>query len=164
MNVGSWNCRSIGDKAPMLCDCISSNDFDFFAEHDSHTHPCVIASTPNGYRCVEKTRPRTKDNACRLTPNHGGICLFHKSQYMVREISLPTYQSMEVLAVYVQASIIKLTLVIIYRPGSLQPRSTFVEELSDVIERTVVYAAPLILVGDTNVHLDDPQAPQCTSI
>jgi len=69
---------------------------------------------------------------------------------MVREITLPKYQSMEALAVFVQAVAIKMLI------GSQLPKSTFFEELGDIIERTVVYAAPLIMVGDTNVHLDDP--------
>jgi len=38
------------------------------------------------------------------------------------------------------------------------PKSTFVEKLHDIIERAVVYDAPLIMVGDPNVHLDQPQA------
>ena len=48
VKFGLWNCRSIGeDGAPALCDCISSNDFDFFAAvetwHDSASDPshCV---------------------------------------------------------------------------------------------------------------------------
>ena len=96
VKFGRWNCRSIGeDGAPALCGCISSNDFDFFAAvetwHDSASDPRVIASTPSGYRCMDKARPRTKENVNSLGTNHGDICLFLLYTVGLREVSLPAY-------------------------------------------------------------------------
>jgi len=56
VRVGSLNVQSIGGKSAVLSDFI--NNFDVFAAvetwHDSANCPNVIASTPPGYRCVEK--------------------------------------------------------------------------------------------------------------
>ena len=41
-----------------------------------------------------------------------------------------------------------------FQPGSTTVNALFFEEFADVIERLVVHAAPIIIVGDMNVHLD----------
>jgi len=46
----------------------------------------------------------------------------------------------------------------VYRPGSKSATTQFVSDLADIIERLVIYAAPLVIVGDFNVHLDDIQS------
>ena len=62
---------------------------------------------------------------------------------------------MEDVALYVSGSTLKLTFVIIYRPGSAPASSVFIDEFSDVMERTVTYSAYLIIAGDVNIHLDN---------
>ena len=49
-------------------------------------------------------------------------------------------------------------MVIIYRPGLEAVSSSFWSELSDVFDRLVTYADPVFVVGDVNVHLEDPIA------
>ena len=48
--------------------------------------------------------------------------------------------------------------VVIYRPGSEAVPSSFWGDLSDVFDRLVTYADPVFVVGDVNVHLEDPIA------
>ena len=164
--VGSLNVQSIGGKSAVLSDFI--NNFDIFAAvetwHDSANCPNVIASTPPGYRCVEKARSRANTDSDNVRTNYGGICLFLKECYLVREIALPSYDSTEVLAVFVQGAGIKLLLVVLYRPGTTHVTTAFINDLADIVERSAVYAAPLIIAGDINVHLDDVQSSFTTSV
>ena len=48
-------------------------------------------------------------------------------------------------------------IVILYRPPASSP-VTFLGEFADIIERTAVYSAPLIVLGDINIHIDNAQA------
>jgi hypothetical protein len=52
----------------------------------------------------------------------------------------------------------EFVLAAVYRPGSKSATTQFVSDLADIIERLVIYAAPLVIVGDFNVHLDDIQS------
>ena len=54
-----------------------------------------------------------------------------------------------------QGSGLKLIIVIIYRPGSVPAGVPFLDEFADILERTSEYAAPLVIVGDVNIHLDE---------
>jgi hypothetical protein len=80
--------KSIGNKHASLSNLISSSYCDFFAVtetwHESSTCPKLIACTPQGYGCVESTRPRKK--TLSVSTNH--VCLFHKSTYRVRGITI----------------------------------------------------------------------------
>ena len=117
--------------------------------------PDVIACTLQGYQCIDKARPRPAPRTKITVINHGGICLFKKSCYATREIVLPVYSTAEVLVVYIQGCGVNLVFVVIYRPGSKTVTLPFVREFADIIERTAAYAAPLVVLGDINVHLDD---------
>ena len=60
-----------------------------------------------------------------------------------------------------QGSINSLLLAV-YRPGSKSPTVEFIDEVTDVLDRSSSYTK-CIMVGDVNIHLDDPVAPQSTS-
>jgi hypothetical protein len=72
---------------------------------------------------------------------------------------MPVYSSAEFLAVSAYNSSAKLLLVVIYRPGSVAANSLFFDEFVAVVDRLAVYAMPVVIVGDVNIHLD---APLCT--
>ena len=65
---------------------------------------------------------------------------------------------MELLAVHIQGASVNFTLVIVYRPGSLAGTSAFMEDFADLIDRVAVQAAPIVIGGDVNIHLDDPSS------
>ena len=159
VKVGSLNAGSVSNKHTVINDLITSKDFSFFAVveswHESSRCPDVIACTPQGYQCIDKARPRLAARTKSTVINHGGICLFYKSCYAAREIVLPVYSTAEVLVVYIQGCGVNLVFVVIYRPGSKTVTLPFVREFADIIERTAAYAAPLVVLGDINVHLDD---------
>jgi len=70
--------------------------------HDSVDSPSVVASTPPGYCVLERARPRTGKAATNLKTNHGGICVFIKSELQVKVVDFPTYQSFELLTLFVR--------------------------------------------------------------
>jgi len=79
--------------------------------------------------------------------------LFYKLCYTVRDIALPVYSTTESLAVYVQGGGVALVIVILYRPPASSP-VMFLGEFADIIERIAVYSAPLVVLGDINIHMD----------
>ena len=75
----------------------------------------------------------------KLSSNYGGICIFYRLIYSVKEIKLPSAATFEVLAIYVHGAGKKFVLAAVYRPGSKSVTITqFVSDLADIIERLVV--------------------------
>ena len=157
--VGVLNARKLDNKTAAINDCIRSNRFDIFAItetwHDDANSPCLINSTPSGYKYVEKARPRDAKASTSMDTNYGGICIFIRSRFRASIVNLPEYKTAEILVVSISSSEFKAILFVIYRPGSAAITSLFFEELADAFERCSGYEN-LIVVGDVNVHLDCP--------
>ena len=62
---------------------------------------------------------------------------------------------MELLAVHVTGAAVNLMLVVVYRPESQTVTSVFFDDFADLVERMAVHAAPIVIIGDINLHLDD---------
>ena len=67
---------------------------------------------------------------------------------------MPSYDAFEYLSVYVQGSGMNSLVIVLYRPGSVIITDKFFESFTDLLERTVSYKS-VIIVGDTNIHLDN---------
>ena len=52
----------------------------------------------------------------------------------------------------------RLLIIVIYLPRSTAVHSPIFDEFADVIERMAIHLAPIVIVGDTNVHLHDSLA------
>ena len=157
--IGLLNARSVATKSAVICDRITSSCLDLCAVvetwHESVDSPQLIACTPPGYRYVEKARPRSDDTRPNTCTNYGGICLFHASFIDVREVVLPVYKTdLEVLAVYTRGARRNALIIVLYRPGSLAVSSAFFDDIAYVFERTSTFACPVIVLGDTNIHVD----------
>jgi hypothetical protein len=85
--------------------------------------------------------------------------LFQKALH-VRPLQLPTYTTFELLGAYINCSALKIAAVVIYRPGSQQVTETFFNEFCVLLERVVIFATPLVILGDFNIHVDDALDPQ----
>lgn len=118
LNIGLLNAHSISNKVVDISDCIMERHLDIFAVveswHDSTVSPSLIAATPPSYRYVEKARPRKKVNSSKT--NHGGICVFLRTEFKVRTILLPVYKSFEALMLSVRHGAVNVTVLTIYRP------------------------------------------------
>jgi hypothetical protein len=159
VKVGSVNAGSIGNKFTSVASWIADNQLSVAAVvetwHDSPDDPHLIACAPPTHRYLERARPREGSKATFSNTNHGGISLFFNKAITGRITKLPAYKSFEVLACYLQGSLLTALVVTLYRPGSAKVTEKFFDELSDLLEHTVIYAAPLLIFGDFNLHLDD---------
>ena len=117
-NIGQLNVRSLGNKAAAVCDYIVEQRLDVMciveSWHNASDSPSLIAATPPGYCYVEKARSTTARKTSNH--NHGGICVFFRSNFKVRNISLPVYKTFEALLVTVHHGGISLTVLTVYRP------------------------------------------------
>jgi hypothetical protein len=154
------NVRSIGNKYAAIWDLVASNRPHLFGVleswHDSVDDPKLIACVPDGYSLFERARPRVGKAVLNTKTNHGGICLLYSSSFSARQVNLPVmYASkLEVLAVSVQGAQRNALVVVLYWPGSTEVSNAFFEDFDDVIERSMSFACPLIIMGDVNIHLD----------
>ena len=130
--------------------CISEQSSRHPRLGEQSTLNCLCAP---GYSFVEKARPREGLNAVNLRTNHGGVCLFHVVTLGSREVQLPTYKTLEVLAVYISGAQRNVLVVVIYRPGSQDASTEFHREFSDILERTATFSCPVIILGDLNLSI-----------
>ena len=105
---------------------------------------CLYA---RGYRCIEQARSRWAKNALTTKTNHGGVCLFYRTRYIVRRLKFPSYKSLELLAVHGYA--------VNFILARIACASVFVDDFADLVGRTAVHAAPVIIIGDNDLYLDD---------
>ena len=144
----------VGNKASAVCDLIVEHRLDVLCVveswHNAADTPSLIAAMPPGYCYVEKARPRRAGKS--LNCNHGGICIFIRSNFKVRYVQLPVYKSFEALLVAVHHGGISLSILTIYRPP---PAATdeFFREFGDALELCSKYTHCYV-VGDVNIHLD----------
>ena len=97
-----------------------------------------------------------------MQPNHGGICVFIRSSIKLTIVHFSLYRTFELLLLYIHGNSINSLLLVVYRPGSKSPTVEFIDEMTDVLDRSSSYSK-CIMVGDVNINLDDPTAPQSTS-
>src|SRR6218665_458491 len=122
----------------------------------SSSDVAVRRSTPPGYSAVDRSQP---DGS-----SYGRI-VFHRSTLSVRSIpieSSPT--TFEALAVSVSSPRGPLTILAVYRPGSMMPSSSFFNEFESLLEQFALYNTQLVIAGDFNLHLEDPSQPASTEI
>ena len=99
---------------------------------------------------------RSETDSVSIFTNHGGICVFYHQRLQVKVISLPTYNTMEVLALSVNSCSLTTVLLTVYRPGSSAVTNMFFDEFAQMLECCSSYKN-CIVTGDVNIHLD------CTS-
>jgi len=61
----------------------------------------------------------------------------------------------EVVAAYVHRAGFSAVVVVVYRPGCCNATQGFFDDFGDLLERLATYSAPLLIVGDFNIHVDD---------
>jgi len=164
IRVASINAQSVANKSATISNCIQVRHLDFFCVvetwHDGADSPSLISCTPQEYKFIEKTRPRTDRASLLVNSNHGGICVFYRNNFHVQAINLPHYHSFEILALSVNSTLLTTSLITVYRPGSQAVSSVFFDEFADLLERCSYYSQ-CIIVGDINIHLDCASSTYC---
>jgi endonuclease/exonuclease/phosphatase (EEP) superfamily protein YafD len=89
-----------------------------------------------------------------LSTNHGGVCLLCETSLHARDIRLPVSLSFEAVGAYVHRFGLNAVLVVVYRADNFT--QDFYDQFGDLLERLATFSAPLLIVGDFNIHADDP--------
>ena len=64
---------------------------------------------------------------------------------------------------YATTSCNQFVLLAIYRPSSQAVSATFYNDLSTVFEWLATYSCPVVICGDSSIHVDDPNAVDSVS-
>ena len=106
--------------------------------------------TPAGYTLYEEPRPGEKRG--------GGVAVLCKASIKVKKakrFKANTFESMNAL---ITSGTKSVRLVVVYRPPSKKDQNAteFLAEFGALLETLALDSANLIIVGDFNIHMDDP--------
>jgi len=155
--VGAWNIHTLTSKYLAVSDVITTQNLDLLALtetwHSSSSDVALRRSIPPGYSCIDRPR-QDPTNPDRMG---GGIAIYHRAPLRVGKIELQSApETFEALAVSVPFPDGPVTLITVYRPGSSRPTPAFFNELATLLEQFALYNTQVVLVGDLNLHLEDP--------
>ena len=157
VRVRLLNARSISHKTANIQQWIRDTKLNIVALvetwHDNSLSPDLIASAPAGFRYIDKARPRKNERI--LSVNHGGVCVLYDATFSARHVQLPSFSSFEVVCAYVHRAGFSAVIVVLYRPGSVTVTQSFFDDFGDLLEWLATFSAPLTIVGDFNIHVDD---------
>ena len=157
LKIGVLNVQSLGNKSAAVLDIFVNNTLDLFAAveswHDSFDSTSIIASTPPGYRVIERARVRNKKQANSIKVNHGGIRIFVRKGIDATVVDFESYKSFEVLPFVLALCRSSSSSYTTPAPHSAV-NDEFFADFADVLERTSSFAG-CVITGDVNIHLDD---------
>ena len=152
------NVRSIRKKTLLLRDYIVEHDIDLLAitetwlTDDSSDEFYCRDICPEGYK-IEQL-PRNYADV-------GGVALVYRRCFKVKKDVQTIHRSIELINIHITSACNhNLRLVVIYRsPPSLENGFTvriFLEEFSSFLEGLVLTTSALLVAGDFNFHIDEP--------
>ena len=138
--------------------------------HEDSACVCIARLRTLGYNVVEAARPipegvRTDDVDYI---NHGGVVIMAKKSVQLNKVdSLGRYSTFEYVCGRISSSGTHLTMLLIYRPGSVPPSAKFFDEFETLVSKLIISSDVLIITGDINVRLDrlaDPHTVSFTQV
>ena len=142
------------NKGDEIVEFVTDNDLDILAMTETWLKPeHDIARgdmTHAGYTLYEEPRPEEKRG--------GGVAVLCKASIKVKKakrFKANTFESMNAL---ITSGTKSVRLVVVYRPPSKkdQNATAFLAEFGALLETLALDSANLIIVGDFNIHMDDP--------
>ena len=166
VNLVNLNTRSITavsadiNKPVILQQFILDYNIDFLTLTETWLPPDPLPATinsllPPGYCFLHSPR---------LQGRGGGLAIIHKSLFRAANSTTPKFTSFEVQCVTfaIPPSSTSIIVINIYRPPSTS-LSVFLPEFSTLLEDYVTTPSELIITGDFNLHVDQPNAPSVSS-
>lgn len=154
--IGVINAGSVRNKTDELVDHLNDHKLDIVAITETWLAPgdkdqkTIRDLTPSGYEFVHRPR-KTRG---------GGVGLLYRSSFKVTLNKKQATKSFEYMDLDVVSGGRSLKLVVIYRPppsGKNRLRNAdFIQEFTNFMEPYVVSPGHLLVVGDFNIHVDDP--------
>ena len=157
VNLSLINVRSIRCKSGSLVDKFLQDDLDIclLTETWLRSQDQKIRSDLNVVGCLFRDSPRNSREG-------GGVGLLCKSALAPEHVSSGEERSFEHAAWNVSLNKRKFTVAVIYRPpySARHPVSTtdFFTEFASYLESLLSSAHPVIIAGDFNIHVDDPES------
>ena len=165
---GSMNVRSLSPlKLDALLDEFRERKLDVMllceTWHDADS-VAIRSLRSQGFRVVERARPRSRQAEASVRINHGGVAIVVAPGIHLTTVDVgfqPT--TFEHVAARITSGTSSCVAVEIYRPGSAAVTSTFFDELAELLDRLSVSTNELVLAGDVNIRLEreaDPDAAE----
>ena len=123
-------------------------DFKFLTETwlDQNSSAAVlIESTPPGYSFISEAR---------VSRRGGGVAVLFNESFQCKQLSPGSFQSFEYIAIQLKASS-RVLFLNVNRPPKYC--ADFFEDLSELLSMICVDFDCVIIVGDFNIHMDNPQ-------
>ena len=158
------NARSLKNKSTSLLDYIFDRKPDivaisetWFNENDS---TLKVTCTPPGYYLLDQSRKDRKG---------GGIAVLVKDILVGTKAPLTTsYRSFEYCEVSLKVRSFHFKIIVMYMPpySIAHPVTVahFVDEFTAYLESTVLIKEPVIIMGDFNLHVDDPSDTEAKKV
>ena len=155
LHCGLANTRSLGNSCALVEDHIVYNNLDVFVITETWLtsvdgDDILRAACPAGYSAL---------HIPRIGRRGGGVALIYCSSIVLKKITLVHVPvSFEYLAVALTVNSSLITIVVVYRPPASN-FGLFIEEFSTLLEILSTYPGRILIVGDFNIHVDDPLNP-----
>jgi len=156
LNLSLINCQSVRNKTNEVIDHIIDNNIDICALTETwlkpgdEDSPTIAQLTPTGYSFLHIPR----------ISRGGGVGILVNSSLLTTVQPHFKSTSFESITVLIQAVSFSFRVVVLYRiPPSVKNgllSSTFFSEFSDFLEELAISSGQLIIVGDLNIHWDNP--------
>ncbi len=154
--IKHFTSQSAGGKSLSISDYICDKKVDFCCMTESWLKEGDVVTenelSPNGY--LLKSNPRQGRGG-------GGIAIIYKSVIKPKLVTYFEKSSFECAEWLIPLSADTFRLVIIYRPpySTAHPvtESTFLNEFSEYLESLVLSTGTLLITGDFNIHVEDPE-------
>ena len=158
--IGCLNACSIRNKTAVLTNMLVDENLDLLAItesfHESADDVALKRITPDGYSALEKARGTSEGSGKSVSPR-GGVVLIHRNTLLAKSVVFDFKAvHFEYLTVMITAQGVKTLIAVVYRPGSKPATAAFISEFSKFLELLAVYNCNVAILGDLNLHLDQP--------
>ena len=154
--IGLLNVRSIANKSCCVREIINENRLDVFAISETWHQTGDLSlkhCLPTGYCVIDEPR----ENNEQTGRNYGGVAIVVRNGWGAKKLTFDTKPAtFEYVSCSLRSPSANLVCIAIYRPGSQQPTPAFFEELTSFLEQVVTLRSQIIVTGDFNIHVDDP--------
>ena len=155
------NTRSGSNKGNEIVEFVAANDLDILALTETWLKPEHDVArgdmTPAGYTLYEEPRPGEKRG--------GGVAILCKPNIQVKKARRFKANTFESINALVTSGTKSVGLVVVYRPPSKkdQGATAFLAEFALLFESLALDSASVCIVGDFNIHMDDPTSSTGTA-
>lgn len=125
--------------------------------HDSDSVP-IRRLRADGYRVVERARPRPRRAEPSLSVNHGGVAIVAAAGIQLTAVDVglqPTLLLLVYRLGHPHASRLSSTV----QAHHLSLTAAFFTQLADVLDRLSTFVDPVVLAGDVNIRLERATDP-----